>query len=193
MSDFSEETTPLERALSKGDRSQLECFLKAGVDPNHKDKKENSILYNAVKNRHYDLVSLLLSFKANPHFINSNGDSAVHLAVRNADLEMCKVLLDKGASISHKNVRNQTPVGIAVKENFEELVLFFYSKSPEAFLVKENNNKTVLENSSSEKLKIVVRQKALWDRRKVLVFCRRFVPDLNKIGDGVFKSLVLFL
>jgi ankyrin repeat protein len=193
MSEFSEETTPLERALSKGNKSQLECFLKSGVDPNYKDRKENSILYNAVKNKHYEIVSLLLQYKANPHFINSNGDSSIHLATRNADLAMCKILLDHGASLNCKNVRNQTPIAIALKENIEELIVFFYQKAHEAFDIKESNGKSLLQNCGNEKLKELARRRNLWDRRKVAVFCKHAGKSFGCLSEGLFKSFVLFL
>ena len=55
MSSSDDEKTPLERAMEKGRVLELECFLKAGIDPNLRDSKENSLLYNAVKNNSVNL------------------------------------------------------------------------------------------------------------------------------------------
>ena len=106
---------------------------------------------------------------------------------------MCKILLDHGASLSCKNVRNQTPIAIALKENIEGLIVFFYQKAHEAFEVKESNGKTLLQNCGNEKLKELARKRNLWDRRKVAIFCKSAGKGLGLLGDGLFKSFVSFL
>lgn len=193
MSEFNEETTPLERALVKGNKSQLECFLKAGVDPNLRDRKENSLLYNAVKNRQYEIVLLLLSYKANLSFINSNGDTVLHLATRQSDIEMCKILLQNGASLTCKNVRNQTPITIALKENIEEVLLFFFSWSPELFELKDSNGKSVFDLTESTKLKKKFEQSKRWNTRKAIIYARKYSAVVNTLSEGLFKSLVSYL
>lgn len=192
MSEFNEETTPLERALAKGNKAQLECFLRAGVDPNLRDRKENSILYNAVKNKQYEIVTLLISYKSNLNFINSNGDTVLHLATRQGDVQMCKILLESGASLSTKNVRNQTPIAIALKENIEDVLVFFYKQSPDLFESRDMNGKSVLDLSESVKLKKSVQEIKVWNRRKVILYSRKYSSILKTLPEGIFKNLVSY-
>lgn len=187
-----EERTPLERALEKGSKQILECFLKAGIDPNMRDKNDNTILYNSIKNKQSDIVSVLLKYKANPNILNMNGDSALHLATRLNDIKTCNLLLSHGAQLTVKNVRNQLPISIAIKESLEDLVELFIKTAPEILDIKDQAGKYIVD-SSSESMKIYIKKIHNWRRRAHILYCKNHCTMLSKLPEGVFKSLVLFL
>ena len=136
-----EDKTPLERALEKGKKTELECFLKAGIDPNLRDQRDNTLLYISVKNNYPELVDLLMQHKANINLLNAGGEAVIHLAAKQGDLKMCKLLLSHGASLEAKNIRNQLPVTIAIKSDHKSIVDLFFQACPQYLYLKDHTGK----------------------------------------------------
>ncbi|XP_055387350.1 serine/threonine-protein phosphatase 6 regulatory ankyrin repeat subunit A isoform X6 [Condylostylus longicornis] len=56
----------------------------------------------------------------------ANGDTALHLAARRRDVDMCRILVDYGTNVDTQNAEGQTPLHIAAAEGDEQLVKYFY-------------------------------------------------------------------
>ena len=81
------------------------------------------LLCDAVDNKHTEVAKLLLT---NGSKVNSKNkkrtDTPLHFAVRNGDIEIVKMLLDRGADVDAINLYNVTPLHIAVESKKVEIV-----------------------------------------------------------------------
>jgi ankyrin repeat protein len=188
-----EEERPLERALAKGNKEQLECFLRAGVDPNHRDRQDNTLLYNAVKHKQFSIVEVLLRHKANPLVMNLNGETAIHLASRMGEMGLCQMLCRVSGTMTCKNMRNLLPIQIAAKENFEEIVGLYLRELPELAEVRDQSGKTLEELCTSENIKRMVGRVRNWRRRVAILYVRKFSKLFDRVPDGIFSLLVQFI
>ena len=59
----------------------IDAVLKAGVDINHVDKKGNTMLMLAARRSHPELIKLLMARGADPQVTNSEGFTAMNIAV----------------------------------------------------------------------------------------------------------------
>ena len=97
----------LHTAIDKQDIVLLRDLLSAGADVNRRLSVEWATpLFAAVYLHAHDLVSLLLSFNANPN-IGRQGRSPLALALTRGDVAMAKLLLYSGAS------PNDPPLSVA--------------------------------------------------------------------------------
>lgn len=193
MGSHAEEKSPIERAMEKARFSEIECYLKAGVDPNYRDSKDNTLLYTAVKNNYPDIIRLLLKYNANVNQLNMGRESVIHLAARLGNVEICKLLLTLGASLSIENIRNQLPIITAIKADHQEIVSLFLHYSPEMLLVKDNAGKEIWEYASTEKMKTCISGIKQFQKLIPLLFVKVCTKTFEKIPDGVFQSLGQFL
>lgn len=67
-------------------------LLDAGADPNAQQEGGFTALHEAVLNEDLELAELLLSYGANPHVSNDEGDSPVQLAQSKGQTEMVQLL-----------------------------------------------------------------------------------------------------
>ena len=82
-----------------------------GARVNKANKKGETALLLAVMGNHVDTVEALLSLKASVAVgVKSSGDTAPHIAARNGNLRIVKLLVDKKADLKAKNKASQTPV-----------------------------------------------------------------------------------
>lgn len=193
MSSSDDEKTPLERAMEKGRVLELECFLKAGIDPNLRDSKENSLLYNAVKNNSVELVGVLIKYKANINLLNTGRESAIHIAARQGNIQMCNLLISNGASLLSENLRNQMPIIAAIKADNQDIVKLFLKISPEILYLKDQGGKYIWDYASSEMMKGLIVKIKKWNSRVPLLYFKRYPSALDKLPEGIFHSLVQFL
>ncbi|RLV60434.1 ankyrin repeat domain-containing protein [Parashewanella curva] len=96
---FSQSTTEGINALmlsaSKGHQNCLAFLLSKKLcgDINAVDSRGYTALHFAVKGRHLACAEVLLEHQANAELLNTNGESAWYLAVKNDDVEMIKLLI----------------------------------------------------------------------------------------------------
>jgi ankyrin repeat protein len=67
----------------------------------------------AVKKGNLEMVTLLLANKANPDLQNNTGSTALHLAVRLDADDIVALLIEKGASVTKKDLDHWTPLFVA--------------------------------------------------------------------------------
>lgn len=73
------------------------------------------IKFDLHENNHsvHSLAKLLLSNGLNPNLKDSNGNSALHLAVLSNHIEMVTLLLKSGASVKEEDNNGRTPLHLA--------------------------------------------------------------------------------
>ncbi|KAK9890747.1 hypothetical protein WA026_012095 [Henosepilachna vigintioctopunctata] len=72
---------------------------------------------------------------------STNGDTALHLAVRRKDIDMVRILVDYGTSVDIQNGEGQTPLHIAAAEGDETMVKYFYGVRASASIT-DNQDRT---------------------------------------------------
>ncbi|XP_014234163.1 serine/threonine-protein phosphatase 6 regulatory ankyrin repeat subunit A isoform X2 [Trichogramma pretiosum] len=92
------------------------------------DGKGKIPLLLAVEAGNQSMCRELLSQQAPDQLRATNpaGDTALHLAARRRDVDMCRILVDYGASVDSQNGSGQTALHIASAEGDETLVKYFY-------------------------------------------------------------------
>jgi hypothetical protein len=70
-------------------------------------------LLSAVKNKHVKTTDFLLESGADPDFASKDRTTALQLAARMGDTDICKILLDFGADVNHQNAAGDTALIMA--------------------------------------------------------------------------------
>jgi ankyrin repeat protein len=128
------------------------------------DSEGYALLCDAVKNKHTEVVKLLLT---NGSKVNNENDllsdTHHHFAVRNGDIEIVKVLLDRGAYIDAVKSYVFTPLHIAVESKKVEIVELLLNHGA-CVNVRHYNNRTPLivaaEGGSKEIVKLLLQHGA---------------------------------
>ncbi|CAG9858534.1 unnamed protein product [Phyllotreta striolata] len=102
--------TALHYAASKGLQNVVLLLVNKNCNVNQLDNEKNTPLHLASLNGHENCIKALIysSPEVDINATNSFGDSPLILATRWGYLDLVKILLENGASVSIKNKRNQT-------------------------------------------------------------------------------------
>jgi len=131
---------PLSQACEWGDLSVVKAFVEHGANVNTKDGNNQSVLWQAVFNRHDDVVKyllekgadakalqdqgetllwaakskamaqLLINAGVDPKYKTNENDTALHKACRNCLADVVGVLLDNGLDVEAKGKFNMRPI-----------------------------------------------------------------------------------
>ncbi|KAK4447091.1 ankyrin repeat-containing domain protein [Podospora aff. communis PSN243] len=128
------------RACARGDLEQVKGLLESGADINafNSDKEGSFPLYLAEKSGHIDLCRYLLDQGAAVDAqCKVSKKTALHASVSNDDIGITSLLVSRyapGGYIHHRDSHGQSPIGIAFKKNFTNVLAVF---SAEVRLHKE--------------------------------------------------------
>jgi ankyrin repeat protein len=104
----------------------MEILIAKTVGINDKDNKLNTPLWFAVETGKHDMAKLLIAKKAQVNVKNSFNRNLLHLA---NDLELTKLLLDKGADVNARDAGGFTPLRVAIeRKNDLELIKLLLAK-----------------------------------------------------------------
>jgi len=110
-------------AASKGDVTQVEALLKAGANPNSRDRDGNTALLYAAVNGHRDIAELLIAHGAD---INAreifHNRSALILALSEKHEDVGELLVAHGAAINASDQQGATPLFYAAEGDMEMMV-----------------------------------------------------------------------
>ena len=104
--------TPLYSAVSNSKKEIVQTLLEAGADPNQKSKGRFSPLISACdKYRpNLEIIKLLFEYGADPNIQGEDGNTPLHIAVRNDNSEITELLLTNGADPNIQDNIGNTPL-----------------------------------------------------------------------------------
>ena len=107
--------TPLLLAASKNDAPQVTQLLKAGANPNVRNKLDTTPLVEAAFHSNSDIIKALLDAGADPNAAGADGQTPLLLVARGTNVAAAQLLLKKGANPNAKeSQRGQTALMWAV-------------------------------------------------------------------------------
>ncbi|CAH1790266.1 unnamed protein product [Owenia fusiformis] len=124
-------------AAKLSDPAILKYLLEVGVEPNFVRKEgfdKTSALHIAAGFGIHDNASALLAANADPNKQDSNGQTPLHFAIKDADFEMAKLLLSFGANADLTDKNFNAPIHIASKYGHSELANLILSYGANLYL-----------------------------------------------------------
>jgi ankyrin repeat protein len=91
-------STPLLVAASNDDVAQVKQLLKAGANPNVRNKLDTTPLMEAAFNSNLEIIEALLDAGADPNAPGADGQTPLMLVARGTNVVAAKMLLGKGAN-----------------------------------------------------------------------------------------------
>ena len=104
-------STPLLVAASNDDVAQVKQLLKAGANPNVRNKLGTTPLLEAAFHSNSEIIKALLDAGADPNAPGADGQTALMLVARGTNVAAARMLLLKGANPrARESQRQQTPL-----------------------------------------------------------------------------------
>jgi len=125
--------SPLYRAVICGHVDAARFLLKAGGDPNLRNKVGEVPLHQAADSSSMKLAQVLLEHRADPNLQAQDGETPLHKAAKKGNHRMCWLLLKHKANPNIPNeAQGQTPLHLAVAASNKRVVqiLLTYDASP---------------------------------------------------------------
>lgn len=129
----------LTRSVQSNSIKHVEGLLRNGIDPNIKDKSNNTALIYASFNGNTDIVKTLLKYGANPNILDNANTSPLHLAIRQGNYKISKLLIENGADINSQDFMKSTPIMRAIRKKRTDIVEILVNNN--ADLDIKNNQK----------------------------------------------------
>uniref|UniRef100_A0A673IIZ6 Voltage-dependent N-type calcium channel subunit alpha-1B-like n=1 Tax=Sinocyclocheilus rhinocerous TaxID=307959 RepID=A0A673IIZ6_9TELE len=101
---------PLTWATENMNLEQVKMLISAGADVQIRDKEENVCLHWAAFSGCDKIAQLLLDKRSDLHAVNIHGDSPLHIAVRQNQLDCVMLFLSRGTDVHLKNKDGETPL-----------------------------------------------------------------------------------
>lgn len=90
----------------EGEVPTLQSMVEAGLNPNTRDHKGNTLLMLSCYHGHYECAKMLLASGADPNAANDHGHSILAGVAFKGYLEIVKLLVDSGAVIQSQPTKN---------------------------------------------------------------------------------------
>ncbi len=120
----------LHKAASCGQMKVVEYLIEKGIDVNKKDNSGITPLLVAISVKNEPIISILKKqgAKANFDIIYPDGLSPLEKSILFGDLKGVQLLVENGANVNTINVRKTTPLGMALRDGFDEIASYLISK-----------------------------------------------------------------
>ncbi len=145
----------LTEAISKNDSAKVVKLISQGADVNIADKGGNTPLMLAARWGYVSIVTMLLDHGALPDKVRSpKGRTSLMIACAYySNLDICKMLVDKGADVNLTANDGTTSLMLAAQFGKVQIVSYLLSKGANPSL-KDNSGKTALDYARSADLSI---------------------------------------
>jgi len=144
--------SPLYRAVICGHADAARFLLKAGADPNLRNKVGEVPLHQAADSSNMKLAQVLLEHRADPNLQAQDGETPLHKAAKKGNHRMCWLLLKHKANPNIPNeTQGQTPLHLAVSASNKRVVqiLLTYDASP---VVRDRAGRRALDVAKSPEI-----------------------------------------
>ena len=151
--------TPLHYACQDGYLEGTRLLLERGANIEAYDEDGSSPLEWALVEEHKDVCKLLL--EKEPTLLNKIvnvelGDYPIHIASKIEDIDIFKMLLQKGANITAKNKEDASAIHLAAREGNLQIVKLLINKQPSVVKDKNKSGETPLHIAAEYKKSQVV-------------------------------------
>ena len=93
----------------------METLHRKGANLNDKNKEFLTPLHLAVDKSHYDVIDVLLKCRAKVNALDSAGQTALHRAARDGNVQACRMLLSAGADPSIVSLQGATAAQLSTE------------------------------------------------------------------------------
>ena len=93
----------------------VETLHRKGANLNDKNKEFLTPLHLAVDKSHYDVIDVLLKCRAKVNALDSAGQTALHRAARDGNVQACRMLLSAGADPSIVSLQGATAAQLSTE------------------------------------------------------------------------------
>ncbi|XP_076784972.1 uncharacterized protein LOC117703140 isoform X2 [Arvicanthis niloticus] len=107
-------------------------LVESSCEISPKDAKDATPLIKASQCRQMECLDILLKHGADPNIVDCSGNTALHYAVYNGDIETATKLLEYKANIEAINENKITPLLLALKQNKEKMAEFLINNGANA-------------------------------------------------------------
>ncbi|WP_342263506.1 ankyrin repeat domain-containing protein [Spiroplasma endosymbiont of Clivina fossor] len=134
--------TPLLLAINKDAIDFIKFLLENGADVNLQEKKVSMSIINAINNNNWEIINILFDHGHNVNFQDPLvNNTYLHIAARNGQLELVKLLLERGANPNIQEKKGLTPLYFAAESDKTEVV--------QELLTNKNSKNTIDINLSN--------------------------------------------
>jgi hypothetical protein len=109
-------------AARTGDADHLDGLLQAGLPPNLRNDKGDSLLMLASYHGHLDAARRLLAHAADPELANDRGQTPLAAAAYQGDIAMVRLLIDGGAQVNGSGHTGRSALMTAAMFNRVDIV-----------------------------------------------------------------------
>ncbi len=100
------------------------CFLiDAGVNPNLRNQRGETLLLKAVRFNAFEILKLLVEKGVDLNHLNNDMESALYLAIRNSNLDIIRYLIKNSADLNQKTSGCLTPLYLLNRYNMLKFVM----------------------------------------------------------------------
>ena len=96
-------------------KSLVEMLYRKGANLNDKNKEFLTPLHCAVDKSHYDVIDVLLKLRSKVNALDSAGQTALHRAARDGNVQACRILLTAGADPSIVSLQGFTAAQLSTE------------------------------------------------------------------------------
>lgn len=120
---------PIGLAAYFGHAEVVDYLIKAGAEVNSPSKNSLKVapIQSAVAGGHLEVTALLLEAGASPNVCEAGGYTPLHTAAHNGDVQIVHKLLFGGADLEAKSEKQETPLDMAQKSGYQEVVTLLNS------------------------------------------------------------------
>ena len=136
--------TLLHWACAQGKTQVVKLLVEKGADVNAKTARGLTPLKQAVYGKHHEIVDFLLN--RTPVDVDARGQqnfTLLHWACAEGKTQVVKLLVEKGADVNAKTERGYTPLDLARKRKYHEIVDFLTNRTRGGGKFSENKKRTL--------------------------------------------------
>lgn len=112
----------------------MRVLAEHGIDIYNTDEKGNNALHLSAKFKdRFNILKMLVISRYDLDLINSDGDTATHIAAQKGNLKHLQCLVDAGAEYNMLNKHLLSPLYLAILNNQTECVQFLMKSGARAF------------------------------------------------------------
>ena len=168
----------LHLAAEKGYIQVCDYLLSNKAFINSKSRNGRTALHLAAMNGYTDLVKFLIKdHNAVIDILTLRKQTPLHLAAAAGQIEVCKLLLDLGASIDATDDQGQKPIHSAAQNNFSEVAKLFLQQQPNLVMATTKDGNTCAHIAAAQGSVTVIEELMKFDRQGV-------ISARNKLTDA---------